>query len=181
MRRGTLRSHVHLLRRNLWPTDRVSREQAGYVIQVLPGELDLVTFRSLLARGREALERHDLSRAERLLAEGMSLWPAPGFLTCPTGAALLAEAQKLTDEYLLCREDLADVMLAQQRHREVLPQLFAQSGRSLTTNARGSSSWWPFTARGGGSRPPRPSGTSAVFGPKGTVWSRGLPCGVSSI
>jgi DNA-binding SARP family transcriptional activator len=125
-RRGTLRSHIHLLRRNLWPAGRVSREQAGYVIQVLPGELDLASFRSLFARGREALERQDLSRAERLLAEGLSLWPAPGIPDLPAGAALLAEAQKLTDEYLLCREDLADVMLAQQRHREVLPQLFAQ-------------------------------------------------------
>lgn len=125
-RRGTLRSHIHLLRRNLWPADRVSREQAGYVIRVLPGELDLASFRSLFARGREALERQDLSRAERLLAEGLSLWPVPGIPDLPAGAALLAEAQKLTDEYLLCREDLADVMLAQQRHREVLPQLFAQ-------------------------------------------------------
>jgi DNA-binding SARP family transcriptional activator len=125
-RRDTLRSHIHLLRRNLRPADRVSREQHGYVIRVLPGELDLACFRSLIARGREALERHDLSGAERLLAQGMSLWRAPRIPDMPTGAPLLAEVEKLTAEYLLCQEDLADVMLAQQRHREVLPQLFAQ-------------------------------------------------------
>jgi DNA-binding SARP family transcriptional activator len=125
-RRGTLRSHIHLLRRNLEPADRVTREQDGYVIRVLPDELDLACFRSLVARGREALERHDLSQAERLLAQGVSLWRTPWIPDLPAGAALLAEAEKLTLEYLLGHEDLADVMLAQQRHREVLPLLFAQ-------------------------------------------------------
>ena len=125
-RRETLRSHIHLLRRNLRPADRVGREQDGYVIRVLPGELDLACFRSLMARGREAIDRHDLSRAERLLVQGLSLWRAPRIPDVPAGPALLAEAEKLTAQYLLCQEDLTDVMLAQQRHREVLPQLFAQ-------------------------------------------------------
>jgi DNA-binding SARP family transcriptional activator len=125
-RRGTLRSHIHLLRRNLHPADRVSREQDGYLIRVLPGELDLANFRGLVARGREALERHELSRAERLLAQGVSLWCAPRIPDLPAVPGLLAEAARVTAEYLVCQELLADTMLAQQRNHEVLPQLFAQ-------------------------------------------------------
>jgi DNA-binding SARP family transcriptional activator len=53
---------------------RLVASPPGYVLRVMPGELDLDTFERVLAEGRSALEGGDPARAAAALHEGEALW-----------------------------------------------------------------------------------------------------------
>jgi DNA-binding SARP family transcriptional activator len=120
---GNLRTHVHLLRQNRPVAERLRREDGGYLLEVGPGEVDLVDFRTLAAQGRQAARAGDLCRAERLLRQAVALWRSPDLHDAPGTPAVMAETTRLTSERLSANEQLIDVVLCQGRHREVVPEL----------------------------------------------------------
>jgi DNA-binding SARP family transcriptional activator len=126
-RAGTLRSHLHLLRRCIAPADRVHRSDGGYQLCLAPYELDLASFRTLVKKGRCALEHGEYRRAEEQLGQAIALWRDSELHDLPATPALSGEAHSLSAEYMTARESLIDSMLAAAHHREAVPLLTAQT------------------------------------------------------
>jgi DNA-binding SARP family transcriptional activator len=123
---GTLRSHLHLLRRCLAPADRVLRLDGGYQLSLAPCELDLASFRMLAREGRHALEVGDWRRAEQQLGQAIALWRDSELHDLPATPTLSGEAHSLGAEFEAARESLIDSMLGAGHHREAVPLLMAQ-------------------------------------------------------
>jgi DNA-binding SARP family transcriptional activator len=126
-RTGTLRSHLHLLRRCLAPADRVLRHDGGYKLSVAPCELDLASFRTLAQQGGRALEHGDCRRAEQQLGQAIALWRDSELHDLPATPALAGEAHSLSAEFAAAHENLIDSMLGAGHHREAVPLLMAQT------------------------------------------------------
>ncbi|WP_422771086.1 AfsR/SARP family transcriptional regulator [Plantactinospora sp. WMMC1484] len=75
---ATVRTYVYRLRRALAAGGEqrhlIRSVGAGYAIDVLPDELDLATFRRLMASAEEARRAPDLAGAADLLRRGLALW-----------------------------------------------------------------------------------------------------------
>ncbi len=137
--RRTLRAYISKLRRALAadgaapaeggnserePGDGVLLTRGhGYVLEVLPGELDLDRFTEAAERGRDALAAGRPADAARLLREGLSLWRgAPLGEFSYEGFAQTAIAQ-LEELYLGAVEERAEADLVLGRAREHVGEL----------------------------------------------------------
>ena len=65
--------YVSRLRKALG-NERIETTTAGYVLRLDPLALDVARFESLLADGRDALERENFSEARRTLSKALGLW-----------------------------------------------------------------------------------------------------------
>lgn len=123
---ASARAQVHNLissvRRRLGTDDVIVTHALGYELRLDGHQLDLVDFRTLVARGQQARTAGDDELALTLLGEALSLW---------RGSALAditdewAEAFRLTlqEERLAAVEDRLDVQLALGRQDEALSEL----------------------------------------------------------
>jgi DNA-binding SARP family transcriptional activator/tetratricopeptide (TPR) repeat protein len=104
---------------------RIVTRPSGYLLRVMPGELDLDRFDSLHTQGRDAFRRKDFAAASRLLREALDLWSGPVLAGVRRGARLDAMAAGLDERRALAREQriAADMQLG--RHRELLGELTA--------------------------------------------------------
>src|SRR3954453_1477013 len=73
----TLQVYVSRLRKALDEPERLVIMPAGYLLRVLPGELDAERFERRGADGLEALATGELERAASGLREALSLWRGP--------------------------------------------------------------------------------------------------------
>src|SRR4051794_27603872 len=73
----TLQVYVSRLRKALGERDRLVIGPAGYLLRVLPGELDVERFECRVAGGLEALATGRLERAASELREALSVWRGP--------------------------------------------------------------------------------------------------------
>ena len=137
--RRTLRAYVSRLRRALGangaaPAGGGNREREpgegvlltrghGYVLEVLPGELDLDRFAELSERGRDALAAGRPAEAAGLLREALALWRgAPLAEFSYEGFAQAAMAQ-LEELYLGATEERLEADLALGHARELVGDL----------------------------------------------------------
>ena len=115
----SLRSCVYGIRKLLPDNQRLRTHPAGYLIHVEPGELDLHSFRHLVADGREALDNGNPLDAASALAQALDLWRDPPVADLPDVRA----KDKLLDQRREAQDALLDARLALGRHRQVLAEL----------------------------------------------------------
>ncbi len=123
---GALRTHIWALRRLLTPADRLGKQVRGYLFTVLPGELDLHTFRLLAEQGRRAMAEHRYHEAAGILARAIAIWSDPPLADLPMTPAADIAARRLTGERDALRELLTDAKMALGQHRDLVPELEAQ-------------------------------------------------------
>ncbi|WP_189220636.1 AfsR/SARP family transcriptional regulator, partial [Streptomyces ruber] len=123
-----LRRHVAGLRRMLEPGRPVGapsrllvRTEAGYVLTVPSGQLDLEVFDAQVARGRAARVAGDLPAAARALHEALGLWRGrfcEGLLS-----PLLSGGREALEEYRLdVLEERFEIDLTLGRHAEAVAE-----------------------------------------------------------
>ncbi|WP_214411077.1 AfsR/SARP family transcriptional regulator [Sphaerisporangium fuscum] len=125
---SNLRTYTWSLRRLLSPADPamapITTDPRGYVIDVQPECLDMLTFERLVADSVGDRRRGDLRAAAGRLEEALGLWRGSALENVPlTGAVLVATSQRLEEQRLAAVEELFDARLALGRHTEVVGEL----------------------------------------------------------
>ena len=117
--------YVHRLKKVIGDTEgRILLYRApGYMLRVVPGDLDLQQFASLAADGRAALASADPERAAALLAEALGLWRGRLLADVPASPLLAAHAERAAELWLTTTEVRAEADLACGRAAEVIPEL----------------------------------------------------------
>ncbi|MGC7096220.1 BTAD domain-containing putative transcriptional regulator [Amycolatopsis lurida] len=116
-----LHTHVHRLRGVLTQPERLRSEPDGYLLTVLPGELDAERFEGLIEDGVRT-SVHDPGRGAELIRKGLDIWRGAPFggLDVPL---LHDEARRLGERRLLATEELYTAELAAGRHTAVIGEL----------------------------------------------------------
>jgi predicted ATPase/DNA-binding SARP family transcriptional activator len=118
------------LRRALAPINSTSGAvlrtvSGGYLLSVLPGELDADVFRERVREGRRALEHGDALLASDLLGQALELWRGPPLAEVAFEDFAQPEIRQLEQLRLTALETRADADLQQGRHAELIGELEA--------------------------------------------------------
>jgi len=107
----SLDDYVSRLRRAIG-ADRLERSPPGYLLRVLPEELDLDRFDRLAGKGREALAAGDPVEAARLLRDALACWRGAALADVVYEPFASPEAARLEDRRLSVLEDRYEAELA---------------------------------------------------------------------
>ena len=124
--RHTVQSYVSELRKLLGPV--IERAGPGYVVRADESSLDSLEFEALIGTGRKALA-DDPEAAVASLSVALQMWRGPPYTGLDEPAVLPAERTRLEQLRLLALEDRAGAELALGRHREIVEELDALSGK----------------------------------------------------
>ncbi|WP_427164217.1 AfsR/SARP family transcriptional regulator [Streptomyces sp. C1-1] len=105
------------------PGDLLVRRAGGYGINVDPGTLDLLHFRDLVARARDAADDGEASSAVELYAEALSLWRGEAAQGIPQDIRVHPLFSAVDSEHLAALREGADLMLTLGTPAPVLPLL----------------------------------------------------------
>ncbi len=131
---GAVKTCLSGVRRAL-TRDRLPLGHGGYRLVPRPGDtFDLVVFRDLAARAREALARAsatgEVAEAERsredaadLFGRALALWREPVLEDLPETPSLAGVRAGLLGERRRVREEAAETLLTLGRHRDLVPDL----------------------------------------------------------
>ena len=97
---------------------------AGYVLHLVPGQPDAVSFEQHLGRARQLRKGGDPAGAVAALNSALALWRGIPFAGVP-GPFAETERTRLGEVRSTAAEERADVLLALGRHEEVVPDLTA--------------------------------------------------------
>jgi DNA-binding SARP family transcriptional activator/Tfp pilus assembly protein PilF len=97
---------------------------AGYVLHLVPGQPDAVSFEQHLGRARQLRKSDDLPGAVAELNAALALWRGIAFAGVP-GPFAETERVRLGELRSMAAEERADVLLSLGRHEEVVPDLRA--------------------------------------------------------
>lgn len=97
----------------------------GYLLQAQSGQVDLDRFESLVAEGRQALQRGDAHNAAARLREALALWRGPPFADFAYESFAQPVIARLEDSRLAALEDQIDAQLALGDHAQVVGELGA--------------------------------------------------------
>jgi YVTN family beta-propeller protein len=100
-------------------------EGRGYVLRVLPGQLDVDRFEALVARGREALEAGDPLTAASVLREALAVWRGPALTDFAYEPFAQPEIARLEESRLAAQEDRIDADLASGEQARLVGELEA--------------------------------------------------------
>ena len=120
--------HVYISRLRALLSDppggpRIKRDGGGYVLRLLPDELDAERFLAAVAQGRELRDR-DPEAADEILADAMRLWRGVPFADLAEPPPEVREhARYLERQQLEALETWFDVRLQLGRHHELVPEL----------------------------------------------------------
>ena len=98
-------------------------EGRGYVLRVLPGQLDVDRFEALVARGREALEGGDPLTAASVLRDALAVWRGPALADFAYEPFAQAEIARLEESRLAALEDRVDADLASGEQARLVGEL----------------------------------------------------------
>ena len=123
-----LQGYVAALRRELEP-ERGKRglagvlvtEASGYVLRTPPEDVDARRFEAMAAEARNAAPE----RASRLLGDALALWRGPALADFAYEPWAQAEAERLDELRLVCREELIHSALELGGGAELVPELEA--------------------------------------------------------
>jgi DNA-binding SARP family transcriptional activator len=121
--RVSLQNYVKRLRRSLADCDRIATERRGYLLRVLPGELDLQDFEELARAGRVAARASDWAAAAGRFAEALSLWRGEPLADVCADVLAQREVPRLAELRLQTLESRIDADLHLGRHGEVIAEL----------------------------------------------------------
>jgi len=97
----------------------------GYVLTVVPGELDLHRFQSLTEEGRRALAAGRPDEAEERLREALALWRGPPLAEFAYESFAQVEIARLEELRLSALEERIEADLALGRHHDLIPEVEA--------------------------------------------------------
>ncbi len=122
----TLRSHVSHLRRRLaqtLPESAVVTGSTGYTLVTGDVLVDSDQFEELLGQGQEALGLGRAEDATTSLRAALALWRGHPWTDLTHVDAAVADAARLEELRLVCREVLVAAELARGRHRDVVAEV----------------------------------------------------------
>jgi DNA-binding SARP family transcriptional activator len=119
---SSMHAYVSRLRRALG-RDRLLRGPHGYRLVVEPEELDVVRFQSLVASGRESLERGDAEGAAEAFRAALALWQGPPLADFTYEPFAANEIARLEELHLEVVEGRIQSELALGRHQQLVPEL----------------------------------------------------------
>jgi DNA-binding SARP family transcriptional activator len=109
--------------------ERLQTRPAGYVLQVVPKELDARCFEGLLEEGRAALRAGGADSAAQLLRDALGLWRGRPFEDVAYERFIQVEAARLEELRLACVEERVEADLSRGEHAEVVAELEALAAR----------------------------------------------------
>ncbi|KFU75360.1 DNA-binding transcriptional activator of the SARP family [Amycolatopsis lurida] len=121
---GSVYTYVHGLRRALSAAGEkvLIRSAAGYRLLLAPSQVDLSVAEAQVEKAREVATSGHQSAAADILAECLAQWRGSPLHGIP-GPFAAAERTRLTEWRFELIEERADLMLAADRHREVIAEL----------------------------------------------------------
>jgi DNA-binding winged helix-turn-helix (wHTH) protein len=125
--------------------DRLATRPPGYLLQVKPGESDVVRFEQPAAEAQAALAAGEAALAAQRLDEALALWRGPALADVALAASVRAEAGRLEERRLAAQESRAEALLACGRHRELIAEFLGtpeEYGAEPLDYAR-----WPLFAK----------------------------------
>lgn len=117
--RNTLYTHLVRLRRALG-ADLISTAAGGYLLDLPPGNVDLLRFRQLVRRSEQVTEP---AEELRLLRAALALWQGEPFAGVTSGWLEQDVAPRLVEERLAATNRRIGLELAAGRPDDVLPEL----------------------------------------------------------
>jgi DNA-binding SARP family transcriptional activator/uncharacterized protein HemY len=110
-------------------TSPLLTKPSGYLLEVVPGELDADRFERLVAEGRQAFAAGRAERAAADLRDALALWRGPALADVPSTVLVDSEAVRLEESRLAALEARIEADLACGRHRELVGELESFVGR----------------------------------------------------
>jgi DNA-binding SARP family transcriptional activator/streptogramin lyase len=120
--RKTLQVHVSRLRRELGD-DTVETRPTGYVVVVMPGQVDAQQFEELVEQGRDELRGGRCVEAASLLRQALALWRGPVLAGMEVDGSTRGIAARLEDLRLVAVESRIEADLALGRHASLVGEL----------------------------------------------------------
>ena len=118
--------HIYVSRlRKALGNGRLETRGHGYVLALEPEQLDLTRFERLLAEGRKLLAGHEPERAAETLREALALWRGPPLSDFASESFAQGEIARLEELRLGAVEERVEADLALGRHPELVPELEA--------------------------------------------------------
>jgi DNA-binding SARP family transcriptional activator/tetratricopeptide (TPR) repeat protein len=128
--RDTVQNYVRRLRQALGDAGRtlLTTQAEGYLLRVLPDDVDVLRFETMTARGLEALHasRHDQAADE--LREALALWRGTPLVDVPSDHLVVHHARRLEEMRLQALEGRIEADLWRGRHSDVAAELQALVG-----------------------------------------------------
>src|SRR6202034_1269213 len=123
--RVTLQNYVKRLRQALGPLgyQRIVTRPAGYLIEVMPGELDVTRFTELQAAAARAARVASWDVVSVKLSEALGLWRGRPLADVPSGVLVAGAVPRLTEMRLEAVEARVEADLHLGRHREVVAEV----------------------------------------------------------
>jgi DNA-binding SARP family transcriptional activator len=104
---------------------RLLTHASGYVLRVMPEELDLDRFERLVEQAQQRMAARDLELASGMLRQALELWRGPALANLPSGLAVDAERARLEEGRLVALEDRIEADLGVGRHAGLVGELEA--------------------------------------------------------
>ncbi|WP_026932332.1 AfsR/SARP family transcriptional regulator [Glycomyces tenuis] len=118
----TLQVHLHRLRRALGDPTRISRGEAGYLIDVAADELDAARFERLLATARRERAAAPAAAVDTL-RRALELWRGDAYVGVDASGMVAAEARRLESLRLDAQQELHELQLDLGHHEEAVGPL----------------------------------------------------------
>jgi DNA-binding SARP family transcriptional activator len=135
----TLQTYILQLRRRLAAAlggdnyrdakDVLVTVHGGYLLQVQPGQMDVLEFGHLVASGRAAWDAGDYRAASELLDRALSLWRGPALVDVRVGSLLELEVLRMEESRMASLELRIDADIHLGRHNELIPELSVLTAR----------------------------------------------------
>ena len=125
--RVTLQNYVKRLRQALGPLgyERIVTRPAGYLIEVMPGELDVTRFTGLQEAAGRAARTGAWDVVSARLGEALGLWRGRPLADVPSGVLAAGAVPRLSEMRLEALEARVEADLHLGRHREVVAEVRA--------------------------------------------------------
>ncbi|WP_433228499.1 BTAD domain-containing putative transcriptional regulator [Micromonospora sp. CA-248260] len=121
-------SYVYKLRKQLGDEVRLERQHAGYTLDTLDAELDVVAFDRRVEQGRRALAVRDYGTAAEQLRAALALWRGPA-LTNVTEHLAEVERPPLEEAWANATEQRIEADLALRQDTGLTPELTSLVGK----------------------------------------------------
>ncbi|MBT2226462.1 BTAD domain-containing putative transcriptional regulator [Nonomuraea sp. NEAU-A123] len=121
---ANIQTHVWQLRRAIPGGDQIVRtEGSGYLLCAEPDQLDALIFSDVAREGRLAVQRGELTVAERAFGRAVALWRGRPAEDLVLGEVLTPRIAELEEELYQARSDWIDVRLALGQHDQLIGEL----------------------------------------------------------